>query len=1394
MNDITLGVESRKRFIVSVVFLLTLLFSNLLPAYGAMDTKAPSSLKQWEDWVMYGNEQYACPSLYNDFNEFRCVWPELLNLDFSSDGGSFKQLVTVLSESWFYLPGDRTNWPLSVMVDEQKIPVLLHENKPAIKINEGKHTVSGFFKWTMIPQSFSISKTTGLVALRVNNKVVNEPFIDKTGKLWIQKKTGELSEPSTKESNIINTQIYRLIEDTIPLQIKTIVRITVSGESRREKLMACIPENVATVSVKTPLPVKLVDGGTLLVDVRPGKWEINLLSIVNDPAYQFKPAPGLYGDELWAYKPHPALRLARIEGLTPIDPAQTNLPSAWKRFSTYLVKKGDAVLIKEIKRGSPDSIADALNLKRELWLDFDGKGATVKDNITGLVGKRLFFSMEDGGYELGRVNMHGEDKLVTLYKGSAGVELERGQVNLMAVSRMGKLATGDDFSLGWKSKFKTAEGVLNLPPGWRLLGLQGGTAEYRSTWIDSWSLLDFFLILVVSFAVAKLYNRLWGTLFFIGLIFIAHETGAPFYLWFVLIATTALFNTMQDSEIKERTGLLYKGVRFFHYVTVIVLAVICFIFIANQIKVMVYPQLESVRGHNTYNQDIEFEAFSPALETAHKKMPKKSLSKRDALRDMVEGKRNNNSYIEQRQYQLSQQNIVTQTGPGIPSWNWRQVRVNFGAVSETHKIKLWLTSPFQNSIFSALRVLLLMLMLYRLANVKLSNYFKKNVINSVGKVLVVLFLFILFSPNTPGAFAELPSTELLAELEKRLTAPPDCFPGCAVITEAKIILPDSKSVENKKQFIEISLTVNSAVDAAIPLPSGSGNWQLYDLVLDNKPHLAVVSEGDTLWTYIQKGVHTLKIRGIAYSKEQFQFSFPLKPAYVETDSVGWNISGINSDHQVETVIQASVKDFAKSVSLREKAAGIDKQLTTFLRVKRTFTLGLEWNIKTTVERFVRAQDQQNIVVDIPLLKSELIRTEAPALSIDKGIATVSMASQDNKIEWRSSIPISSQIDLTATKDSRWTEVWELKQSSLWHSSFKGPPVIYPDDRHGSFWYPWPGEHLTLYISKLDSAPGESMTIDSVRADYYIGNGYNRILLNTKIRTTSGRTHEIASPINTFVERISINGVNFPFVGNLEKISLPLQPGTQNIEIEWNESQQWANSWFKSLFIPKKIKFPDIDVGSNLNNIDVYIHLPDKLWLLWTGGPRLGPAVLAWSMIGAVLIISLVLGRVNFSPLTRNQWLILGLGLVSLTVPEMIILACWFFAIEIRRKKSIASPFLFNLTQVVLITWTVFIVVACIKAISNGLIGIPDMQISGNYSNANKLHWTLDHSDGFLPKPWVIIYSMYIYQLVMLIWALWLSLNVMNWAKLCMVSLKSDCFWKSTGLLRKKSKVVKKDSI
>ncbi len=100
-----------------------------------------------------------------------------------------------------------------------------------------------------------------------------------------------------------------------------------------------------------------------------------------------------------------------------------------------------------------------------------------------------------------------------------------------------------------------------------------------------------------------------------------------------------------------------------------------------------------------------------------------------------------------------------------------------------------------------------------------------------------------------------------------------------------------------------------------------------------------------------------------------------------------------------------------------------------------------------------------------------------------------------------------------------------------------------------------------------------------------------------------------------------------------QLTVPILPGSHSINIAWRETGEMG----------LRTTTPVIDIGAPASNINVQLTKPRDRWLLATGGPKLGPAVLYWSELAALIVFALILGRIRLSPLTTRHWLLLGLG-------------------------------------------------------------------------------------------------------------------------------------------------------
>jgi hypothetical protein len=218
--------------------------------------------------------------------------------------------------------------------------------------------------------------------------------------------------------------------------------------------------------------------------------------------------------------------------------------------------------------------------------------------------------------------------------------------------------------------------------------------------------------------------------------------------------------------------------------------------------------------------------------------------------------------------------------------------------------------------------------------------------------------------------------------------------------------------------------------------------------------------------------------------------------------------------------------------------------------------------------------------------------------------------------------------------------------------------------------------------------------------------------------------------------------------------------------------------------------PKIDLGAPSVNSTVSLEVPNR-WLLFTFGPRVGPAVLFWSLLLVLLVVALALGQNHWTPLRTWHWALLFVGLSQVDVVAGAFFVGWLLMLGYRgREKPSSAPSSqwFNLRQVVIVLWTVVALVILVVSLHQGLLGTPEMQVMGNGSNSGLLHWFTDRAGPELPGVRIISVPMLVYRGAMLAWALWIVLSLLSWLKWGWGSFTSGGGWKSSPRPRRPAPV------
>lgn len=1351
-----------KKIIRSTVLFLAALGASAAPVFADPLESVPDPLRPWVSWVLHDVGDQGCPPQYNSAQDKRCVWAGRLELQLGGAGGAFRQTVKAYRKTWFALPGDAKRWPQNVTLDGAAAAVVSKNDLPGMWLPSGEHKLAGSFVWQQLPDKLTLARETVLVALTLKGRIVASPFVDESGLLWLTQQRAQQGEPAAA----VRLRVFRLLDDGIPATLTT--RLTFDASSTTEAVYGpVLPDGAVPLALQSALPARIEPNGSVRVQLRPGQWEITLVARLPGPVTELARAPARAPwpeDEVWSFAAQPNLRVVTPSGPAAIDPQQADVPREWKSYPAFCMRPADRLKLAETRRGDPQPEPDRLNLQRRIWLDFDGAGYTVSDHVDGALSRTWRLEMEPP-FVLGRAGLEGNDQLITRLSAGApaGIELRQGSLALAADSRI----DGDTRTLpvtGWRQDFQGVAAELNLPAGWRLITATG-VDRAQGAWTAQWTLLDFFLVLVAALAVRQMWGARWALLTLLMLTLSWHEPDAPGWVWLALLASTALVRVVPD-------GRLQAAARWARYAMLLVLFLIGLPFAVGQIREAIYPVLEQpyqqISMLDILRQGVpmrmgeavpdEASTAAPATPAPVDMRPARPAMKGEAVEEaQLEEKgapgvstrsfssmdKAETALPRKQKFNLDEidPKAVVQTGPGLPTWRWRSYSLQWsGPVERTQTMTLWLTSPIVNALLNFLRVALLVLVALHMAGVRLPR--PRLPARGMGAAAIVLCALYL-APHDSWARGEAAQQgveiddKLLEQLKARLTAPHDCHPGCAEISRM--------AIEAKGGALTLRLGVAAAIDTAIPMPGRAGQWQPRQVLLDGRPAALARDARGVAWMPVTAGTHQVVLEGALADSQSL--GLPMKPRLVTVHAGGYRIEGVDAAGVPADALRISA--LGAHAAVREQRG----QIPSFVRIERTFELGLHWQVLTRVVRV--SADTAPVTIDLPLLPGETVVSEGVRTA--RGRVQAVLPAQAAAMEWRSALTERDTIALESTKQAAWVEVWRFDSGALWHVEFKGlAPVHHQSDgRWLPEWRPWPGETLTAHISRPEAIAGQALTIDGSEIEIAPGLRTTDVKLALALRSSRGGEHTITLPENVELLGATINGTSQPLRLEANTLRIPVLPGAQRVELSWREP-----SGIGLLF-----GTPQVKLNAPSVNASVKVRMPPSRWVLWVRGPRIGPAILFWGVLLALIPISVALARIGIVPLAARDWFLLGLGLTQSPVIVGPIILAWFFGLALREKRADKfSNREHNTIQVMLGMLTVVALVSLVYAVSDSLLGAPEMQIAGNGSSAMQLNWYQDRASDALPGAQVLSVPLLVYRLAMLAWSLWLASRLIGWLK------------------------------
>lgn len=1305
----------------------------------------PAALDEWRGWVLHGKGYRRCPLLYDAGGEkrgdFLCAWPGRLELVLDAGGGTFKQSWTLYDDGPVPLPGDAERWPQDVAANGQRVPVVSRDGAPAVWLGPGTHALSGRFAWRTRPATLPLPPAVGLVALTLDGEAVRLPRLDDG--LWLGATAREQAAADSLE-----VRVYRRLEDNVPTRLATNLRLQVAGSVREERLWPVLPPQFVPMTLASDLPARLEGDGGLRVQVRPGVWEIGIrarAATVLDRAEMATPGDNMPGTEIWSYAANPALRSTLAEGASPEDPSRAGSP--WPELPTFRLGAGEALAIAERSRGLAYATND-LAVERELWLDFDRRGFTFADRISGAMRVDWRLDMAPP-YRLLAANAGDGPLLVTRNAGSdaTGVELRMPVVDLEAIGRIdgrGAMPVG-----GWSSSL-AMDATLHLPPGNKLLAALG-VDEAPTSWASQWRLLDFFVLLVVAMAAVRLFGRLAGLAAFLALALSFHEPGAPVWTWLNLSAAVALARVAPP-------GRLLRMARSYRLASFAVLLLFLVPFGIAQLRLAIYPQLEPA-AHREGRTVGLFEMLAgqplplPQPPADRAEDGPKGIAEAIAQPLVRELER----HAPGVHRALPEDNVPPQAGPGRPAWQWAAHPLRWtSAVPAESAMRLVIAPPWLTSLLRLAAVAVLGLFAARFAFDLLGRAWRWPRWRPAGAAASLAALAVAATLAAETTRADVPTPALLEALEERLLEPPACAGECAVVVHA--------DVQADASDLAVTLEVHAAATAAVPLPgrvagAGAGEradggaagreaWMPTTATLGGAT-VPVRRRGDTLWAQVPAGRHLLALRGPLPAGGAVEVPFPAVPRTVAAASDAWFVAGIEDGRLPGGAL--SLTPLAAEDAVPMEADRETRRLPAFVTVERTVHLGAnQWSADTVVRRSAPAAGAIDLAV--PLLAGEAIVSGEHTVA--EGRVAVAMDQTAESFAWQSSLPRTATLSLEAAANEPWQEIWRFQVSPAWQVAFAGVPVSHGQDgaEGGLVFHPRPGETLELDIDKPAAAQGDTLAFDRVALETVASGRWRQAELALGYRSTRGASHGIRLPPGAELAAVAIDGQaeSLPLVDG--ELNLPIAPGAHEVRVAWREPAD----------VGLRVATPVVELGAPGANATTALALPQR-WVLFATGPSLGPAVLYWSELLALIVASLVLGRIQATPLRTWHWLLLGLGFSTFSWLAFAVVAAWLLGYGVReRALRDLSRLWYNAAQIGFGLLALLAFAAILNSIPGGLLGEPDMSIAGYGSSGDQLRWFADRTASATPEATVWSLPMWVYKGLIFLWALWLTWALLRW--------------------------------
>lgn len=1344
--------------IVSLAVFSQLFAAPTVAATGNLAVNLPPELSAWQGWVEKDLPERYCP-WQNEQSEKRCLFVLQTQLQATNTGASLVQEVQSYSEQFWQLPGEQQQWPQNVKIQllddagravgaEKTAAVRDYQANPEIQLPIGRVRISAEYRWPELPAALLLPDGTPPVSLSIDGKTVTQP-------LWDQSRLLLRATPSVEQTqSSVQMRVFRLLTDDIPYQLTTIIRLDVSGPSRELKLPMPLPEGFVLAGIDGDLPITLRQDGTLSVSAISGNFEISLKALrLNSDSTIVKPQlPEPWpAQEVWAYQGNSQLRTAQLQGAPSIDPQQSDAPASWSGFAQFLVSSTDPLSL-QVLAGPANSERDEVSIERQMWLSATTGKFTISDRLSGSLHSSGRLSLLSP-LSAGRIEVDGQARLINQLKdttGSAGVEIRNSALSVAALS---ELSTTTKMPVhGWNLQADKVATRVNLPDGWAAIAVFGASEVYGD-WLHAWDLWDMFLVMLLTVAAFRLLGLPAAGALLVWLLLAYQKPDAPHWLWLLVFASLAL--------AKFASGKFATVSQWVAKAALLLLAVALLNFATQQIRYAVYPQLAASDDSQSafFEQDRYADAAAPvavgaaapveAMQVAEEERSR--MEKQKAERIEVAGSRLLRSYEQAAQQpdllygvQSTDPANKIQTGPAVPDWHSQQLVVHFaGPVSAEQQWSMYVAPAWLHSFARVVMVLLSLVLFWQLLapwREQLQLLLRKNAVRPLAGLLVCLLAF----PSPDAAAQSTPSPELLQELREYLHKPALCAPDCASIEQVK--------VKSSATELQIQMKVHSQDFHVYRLPITA---DLSAKVLLDGQTAALVTEDNVLLAALPVGVHVFDITVNVENINQVNLTFSQHWHDLQSELSKWQMTPQLTEGEgrwqvrLDRQEQAATKDNASSQAIAGRAL-----------VERHLVLGLVWQVQTHVTRLDNSAEMLRL--DYQLLPGEQALTD---FKQQDGKIQITLAPGQNELWFNSNLPLSSTLALSSLQQQMYVERWLLKASPDWHVTSTGNAGQFASIQQ-PVWRPWPNEQVALQFEKPKALAGAVLTVLSSRLNISQGEQVQHASLRLDLLASQTEPFKLSLPADIQLTKASLNDTILPRQLTGSDYELQVPPGSHTLVLEWDQSQA----------MPLHLTTAALKLSVPAANIWLELEKPNDRWLLALGGPTSGPALLFWGMLALALALAWLVVKSGFTPLKMRDAILLFVGMSAISLWVPVALSFALVLVGWRGRQTALKGNWARLSVLSLVLLLISALLALFVAVPQGLMSSPDMALQYVHGGYNTLIWYQDFAQAELPQAWLFSLPLWVYQIAMLAWALWLASSLLRWLPWCWQQLTAGGFW------------------